>query len=1628
MKLWSKNIGLTGGPTEIKIRTQRQGRPHADRTVYFVLSSITCASLGIGVQFRETELFHDQVSCCTDFWAHEMLAPSLWPPPAPNNERISFSGWTSPIRLPLPLISAMPSARPAPPAAGRSGLGGHAPGAPMGRRLWRAPARGQTPLRTARRPQPPGAARPSLFVYAPQVAILLAYLGLETMPKFRMIHVDHYMCRPQIPFDDNRSEVSGKPSSKVPVIRIFGVDAEGRKICLHVHGFYPYIAIQNRDPDDPELERKIVTDIEKALGTLVEDNRRNQLQSKPDNRTDKQQQAGPATDTLDDANDNDLMARLQQERTPITYLAPDQKYPIHKIERIKTYNYYGYHNNLEDFFKIYIYNPKMVKQLAQLFEHCKIQARFIPVFWAHLPYILLFFIDNNLRGMQFIEVEQLYWRAGKSPRVRSPLSSPLSPSEPQAGTCGLYNFSNNQTDELELLTSDIDPISSCELEADIRFEWILNRRKFGTNGNDDALRELWLDDQEATQATSLRDTKLPLYALERSYIQQLCDSFGVDHQNLNLELTDRPKLSEKRLRVYDNDDSLDFIVLDRDDQLNDSTSGSPQNNQEQQASLESARSRQPLAIEDDEFSDDDDEFSSVLAKIENLSPEKFVHVKRESPISSTQIKVKTELKLGPNVAHVQAKMETKGTKPPVDIVTDDEFSDDDQFLLDAAIKAESQNPTLRSKKKLQAVINRRRYSDNSMIDGKSIVCSTVNRTRSCSQRSTSSCRESVSHEYQCLCTMSMELHISTREKLRPDPAFDPIEAVFYCLRNDAPETSIKSSQIIGMIITDPFKDLDDKAIKSPSSKSSMSMAQKIRTLLHKTGLSMKEIEVCVTDTELELIMNLVEIVRNYDPEILVGYEMEQLSWGYVLERAGILNINVGASLSRVSDCNLRRNSKVVDSGFVQPIVFTGRMVFSFWRIIRHEINLNTCSYERIHHHALNERVPCFAFSTLTTWFNQNRDRWRVIDYYLIRVVGQMRILDRFDLMAKVSELARVYGTQFIDVMTRGSQIGIESMMLRLAKLQNLTPLSPTVSQRNKMKAPEALPLVMEPETNIYYDPVAVLDFQSLYPSIVIAYNYCYSTCLGRVLDLESKTSHTFGCSQLHIDEKEVKRLLRSNSVHVSPCGVAYVKKNIRHGVLPKMLSELIITRAMVKDQMKKNMKSDQPNRRLQRILDHRQHGLKMMANTTYGYAGASYTGRMPCVEIADSIVSKGRETLENAIELVESRAEWNAKVIYGDTDSIFVQFKDCDKDTAFKRAFEMVNAISAANPYPIKMKFEKIYQPCVLQTKKRYCGFKYESSDQVRPEFEAKGIETVRRDCCPAAARMLEMALRIQFTTRDVNEVKKYVQHQFIKIMSGKLSNIQDFIFARQYKPRDLDKSESVFVPAWQITKRLLAIDPRAEPRLNERVPFLIIYGEPRTPLVNLAKTPIEVLENLSYRINADYYIQKIICPTLNRVFCTLKVDTLLWYKSMPHQNIIHRSHYLSAQKNQLLGSGAAGGSRQSTMSQYFSPSHCPVCAKSIPISDDICDSCHDDLQSSVIRLTEEVARNQRKLFAYHQICRACSSLERHSGCGSRAGDDSDEHYNPCISYDCQNLFRYHQAKLDALNSNFLSQLLKMLN
>ena len=152
---------------------------------------------------------------------------------------------------------------------------------------------------------------------------------------------------------------------------------------------------------------------------------------------------------------------------------------------------------------------------------------------------------------------------------------------------------------------------------------------------------------------------------------------------------------------------------------------------------------------------------------------------------------------------------------------------------------------------------------------------------------------------------------------------------------------------------------------------------------------------------------------------------------------------------------------------------------------------------------------------------------------------------------------------------------------------------------------------------------------------------------------------------------------------------------------------------------------------LERVLDARQLAIKLLANVTYGYTAASFSGRMPMAELADAIVSSGRGMLEWAIAVVRSANDQGSKpnelgwgpldVLYGDTDSLFVQLKGRSVEEAFRIGREIAYYITKKSPKHVVLKFEKVYSPCILVTKKRYVGRMFESEKQTTGELDCKG-------------------------------------------------------------------------------------------------------------------------------------------------------------------------------------------------------------------------------------------------------------------------------------------------------------------
>ena len=721
------------------------------------------------------------------------------------------------------------------------------------------------------------------------------------------------------------------------------------------------------------------------------------------------------------------------------------------------------------------------------------------------------------------------------------------------------------------------------------------------------------------------------------------------------------------------------------------------------------------------------------------------------------------------------------------------------------------------------------------------------------------------NQQQHLTIMTLEIHTCCRSNYLPDPLYDPISAIIYHIKFLIHGSASTFDDITGILLLPQLPLHNHQSTNQLSQPSANSHDTR---QLPPIGLP-AHIRVDSYSSEQSMLNGFVRLVRQYDPDILCGYEIQKQSLGYMVERCGVLKRHLCEELSRVipvkSTMQRSRNdpAAIYAQTHSSGITIHGRVVLNLWRIFRDELKLNIYTYENVVLNVLNERHYHVTPHVLSQWFISTIRLWQLVNdqslpsinsalmpntpnkatkaqpidrhthagtglyrclmYHIQRAVTSYRLLDTLDVIGRTSELARVFGIKFFNVLDRGSQYRVESMVLRLSKPQSylLCSLSPT--QRAQQPAMECLPLVMEPISRLYTDPVVVLDFQSLYPSMMIAYNMCYTTTLGKVptntiyphitqLD-DSHVIHSIGGWQ-YTRKHGILNSLRDH-VWISPNGVMFVQPAIRQGIVPRMLSEILDTRVMVKNTMKRS--EVRGDRNLHRILNARQFGLKLIANVTYGYTAAGYSGRMPCAELADAIVQTARHTLERAMYTVESNQQWNAKVLYGDTDSLFVLLAGRSKSEAFDIGREICDRVTADNPAPIRLQMEKVYLPCMLVSKKRYVGYKYESVTQHNPILDAKGIELVRRDGCNLLVEMMDKMIHILFSTRDMSLVRSYLERQWYNIYQHRLS-LDQFIFAKEVRLGTYKQLPLAAI----VATRAMQHDRRAEPVYAMRVPYVI--------------------------------------------------------------------------------------------------------------------------------------------------------------------------------------------------------------
>ena len=314
--------------------------------------------------------------------------------------------------------------------------------------------------------------------------------------------------------------------------------------------------------------------------------------------------------------------------------------------------------------------------------------------------------------------------------------------------------------------------------------------------------------------------------------------------------------------------------------------------------------------------------------------------------------------------------------------------------------------------------------------------------------------------------------------------------------------------------------------------------------------------------------------------------------------------------------------------------------------------------------------------------------------------------------------------------------------------------------RTKSKAAYAGGLVLEPKKGLYDTYILLLDFNSLYPSIIQEYNLCFTTVewtkfMEPTPVVSSSTSTSSSSSTALVmtgkgkgkgkGKKGAKAADTSDEVVARPDEEEDVVDDddedneeggtsgkalpplpdtgLSQGILPRVIKNLVDRRREVKNMLKK-----EKSHIIKQQLDIRQKALKLTANSMYGCLGFTFS-RFYARPIAAMVTAMGREALQRTVDLATNQL--GLDIIYGDTDSVMINTNSTDL-VAVKETGNMVKKEVNKLYKSLELDIDGIFKSMLLLKKKKYAAVVIkEENGKVTYEKELKGLDLVRRDWCP---------------------------------------------------------------------------------------------------------------------------------------------------------------------------------------------------------------------------------------------------------------------------------------------------------
>ncbi|XP_035475430.1 DNA polymerase alpha catalytic subunit isoform X1 [Scophthalmus maximus] len=431
--------------------------------------------------------------------------------------------------------------------------------------------------------------------------------------------------------------------------------------------------------------------------------------------------------------------------------------------------------------------------------------------------------------------------------------------------------------------------------------------------------------------------------------------------------------------------------------------------------------------------------------------------------------------------------------------------------------------------------------------------------------------------------------------------------------------------------------------------------------------------------------------------------------------------------------------------------------------------------------------------------------------------------------------------------------------------------------KRKKKAAYAGGLVLDPKVGFYDKFVLLLDFNSLYPSIIQEFNICFTTVQREAHNTKKKEE----------DEPE--------DIPEIP------DSNLEMGILPKEIRKLVERRR----QVKQLMKQQDINPDLYMQYDIRQKALKLTANSMYGCLGFSFS-RFYAKPLAALVTHKGREILMHTKDMVQ---KMNLEVIYGDTDSIMINTNSRSLEEVFKLGNKVKAEVNKLYKL-LEIDIDGVFKSLLLLKKKKYAALvvEHHGEGQYSVKQELKGLDIVRRDWCDLAKEcgnyVIGQILSDQSRDVIVENIQKHLVEVGEKVASGDIPlNQYEINKALTKDPQDYPDKKSlphVHVALWinsQGGRRVKA---------GDTVSYIICKDGSTLTASQRAYALEQLQKQEGLSLDTQYYLAQQVHPVVSRICDPIEgIDSVLiatWLGLDPSQFRAQQQHQREEEADGMLG------------------------------------------------------------------------------------------------------------------------------